>query len=255
MNISLDNKVAMITGGTKGIGLKCAEMLAASGAKVAVASRDSSNIDKAMEVLRGVGIAAGYQLDVTEVATIPDTVRRIRQDLGEIDILVCSAGQNLGATPSVDITEGMWDATFAINVKGLFFCNQAVVAQSMMPRKAGAIMNIASVAGLNGVPNVVPYCSSKAAVIHLIHAEAVEWAPYNIRVNGVAPTFVLTDMAERMFAETPGMMERIRSSIPLQRLATLDDVAAAVCFLVSDVASMITGVVLPIDGGLISGHS
>jgi 2-deoxy-D-gluconate 3-dehydrogenase len=175
--------------------------------------------------------------------------------MGEIDILVCSAGQNAGVTPSVEITEDTWDAAFAVNVKGLFFCNQAVASQSMIPRKSGVIMNIASVAGLDGVGQVAPYCSSKSAVVNLIRAEAIEWAPYNIRVNGVAPTFVLTDLAERLFSQTPGMMEMIKSSIPLRRLATLEDVAAAVCFLVSDAAGMITGTVLPIDGGLLAGHS
>jgi len=255
VNIYLENKVALVTGGTKGIGLRCAEVLAESGARVAVASRDSANIQSALEAVQSKGTARGYELDVTSVASISDTVRRIRNDLGEIDILVCSAGKNVGPTPAVNITEEMWDSTFALNVKGLFFCNQITAAQSMIPRRSGVIMNIDSVAGLDGVANVIPYCSSKAAVVNLIRAEALEWAQYNIRVNGVAPTFVHTDLAERMFVQTPGMKEMIAGSIPLKRLATVDDVAAAVCFLVSDAAGMITGTVLPIDGGLLAGHS
>lgn len=246
----LDGKVAIVTGGTRGIGLKCAELLAASGAKVAVVSRQPDNVAKAIKIVQKKGIAQGYQLDVANISAIPDTVKRIRQDLGEVDILVCSAGVNLGGSrPAADITEVEWDTMLSVNAKGTFFCNQAVAIQSMIPRETGAIVNISSQAGLIGAANCLPYAASKAAVIQLTRAEAIEWAPYNIRVNSVAPTWTLTDMVKPLLTNDAEFESFALSQIPLHRLATVDDVAHAICFLASDLASMITGVVLPVDGG------
>ena len=247
MNIRLNNKVAVVTGASSGIGLGCAELLAASGAKVALIARQPGRLAEATKKVREKGIAQGYQLDVTNIPAIGPTISQIRHDLGEVDILVCCAGINIDE-PAVDVTEAHWDAIFATNIKGLFFCNQAVVIQSMIPRKTGAIVNIASQYGLVAGPKWVAYCASKAAVVNLIRAEAWEWAPYNIRVNAVAPTFVPTPMNKEMLSD-PKIRNYALDNILLHRLATVSDMAAAVCFLASDEASMITGHTLPVDGG------
>lgn len=247
MDIRLDDKVAIITGAAGGIGLACAELLAASGAKVALVDCQPDHLAEATKKVQKKGIARNYQLDVTDIPAIAPTVSRIRQELGEVDILVCSAGINIPKLAH-EVTEADWDALLEVNAKGLFFCNQAAAVQSMIPRKSGAIMNIASQMGLVGGWKRAAYCASKGAVVQLTRAEAIDWAPYNIRVNAVAPTFVLTDLSKGML-EDPEFKNYALDKILFHRLATADDVATAVCFLVSDEANMITGAILPVDGG------
>ena len=245
--VRLDNKVAIVIGAAGGIGLACAELLAASGSKVALVDCRPDHLAEATKNVQEKGIAKGYQLDVTDIPAIAPTVSRIRQDLGEVDILVCSAGTNIPKLAQ-EVTEADWDAILSINTKGLFFCNQAVAIQSMIPRKTGAIVNIASIYSLVGGQKRAPYCASKGGVAQLTRAEAIDWAPYNIRVNAVAPTFVLTNMT-RGYLSDPEFKAYVLDNTPLHRLATVDDVAAATCFLASDEAKMITGVLLPVDGG------
>ncbi len=237
----------MVTGAASGIGLGCAELLAANKARVALVDCQSDNLAEATRNLQRKGIASGYELDVTNVAAIPGTVSRIRQELGEVDILVCSAGIHLLKTAE-DVTEEDWDRVLSVNTKGLFFCNQAVAAQSMIPRKTGSIINIASIFGLVGGAKRVTYCTSKGGVTQLTRAEAIEWARYDIRVNAIAPTFVLTKRL-REFLNDEEFKKSVLENTPLRRLATIDDIAVATCFLASDAAKMITGVVLPVDGG------
>lgn len=247
MNFHLNNKVAIVTGASSGIGLACAELLAASGAKVAMIARNLERLKEATRIVQKKGISKEYQLDVSDIAAINPTVSKIREELGEIDILVCSAGISVYKLAH-EFTEADWDSILSINTKGLFFCNQAVAVQSMIPRKVGAIVNIASQMGLVGGQKRAIYCASKGGVIQLTRAEAIDWAPYNIRVNAVAPTFVSTAMTEKTLSE-PEIRAWVMNNILFDRLVTADEVAAAVCFLVSDEAAMITGTTLPIDGG------
>lgn len=247
MNISFDNKVAVVTGGAGDIGLTCAKLLADSGARVALVDCRPDRLAEATKSVQQKGEARGYQLDVTDIPAIAPTVSRIRQELGEVDILVCCAGINIPKLAQ-EVTEADWDAVVTVNTKGLFFCNQAVAVQSMIPRKTGAIVNIASIFGLVGGPKRTSYCASKGGVVQLTCQEAIEWAPYNIRVNAVAPTFVLTNMTRGYFSD-PEFKTYVLDNTPLRCLATVDDVAAATCFLASDAAKMITGVILPVDGG------
>ncbi len=247
MDIRLDNKVAVITGAANGIGFACTEQLAVSGAKVALVDIQAGDLAKATKSIQEKGTAKGYQLDVTDIPAIASTVTRIREEMGEIDIMVCSAGINIPKLAH-ESTEAEWDAILDVNTKGMFFCNQAVAIQSMIPRKSGVIINIASQMGLVGGWKRAVYCASKGGVVQLTRAEAIDWAPYNIRINAVAPTFVRTKLSEAFFKD-PVFEAYIFDNIPLHRLATGNDVAAAVCFLASDAANMITGTILPVDGG------
>ena len=214
---------------------------------MALIARQPDRLAEATKKVQEKGIANGYQLDVTDRPAIAPTVSRIRQDLGEVDILVCSAGTNIPKLAH-EVTEADWDTIHNVNTKGLFFCNQVVAIQSMIPRKTGAIMNIASQMGLVGGWKRAAYCASKGAVVQLTRAEAIDWAPYNIRINAVAPTFVLTNLVKDMLKD-PEVKNYVLDNILYHRLATVDDVAAAVCFLVSNEANMITGAILPVDGG------
>jgi len=248
MNIRFDKKVAVITGGGSGIGFGCAEMLVDSGAKVAILELRTNLLKDATRKIKDKGIVSGYQVDVTDITAIGHTISQVRKDLGEVDILICSAGTNIPKVAE-DVTERDWDIIFNVNAKGVFFSNQAVAIQSMIPRKAGVIINIGSVMGIVGGPKRAPYCASKGAITLLTRQEAVEWARYNIRVNTVAPTFVLTNMT-RGYLSDPEFKAYVLDKIPLyHRMVTVQEVAAAVCFLASEAASMITGVVLPVDGG------
>jgi 2-deoxy-D-gluconate 3-dehydrogenase len=238
----------MVTGAARGIGLGCAEMLAASGAKVALVDSNTERLIGATKTVQEKGSTKGYELDVTDTPAIGPAVSRIRRDMGEVDILVCCAGMNI-KTPAKEVTESTWDAVNLLNIRGLFFCNQAVAVQSMIPRKTGAIVNMASIAGLIGEPLNAAYCASKGGVVALTRQEAVEWAPHNIRVNAVAPTWVLTDWIREFLDENPEVENEVLDSTPLHCMATVEDVAAAVCFLASDSANVITGVTLPVDAG------
>ena len=167
--------------------------------------------------------------------------------MGEIDILVYSSGILLPAA-TADVTTEIWDKSFAVNARGCFFCNRAVAAQSMIPRRYGSIVNINSEAGLVGEPANTAYCASKGAAVQITRANAIDLAQYNIRVNAVAPTFTTTPMVQDQL-EDPDKLKVILEMIPIHRVATPQDVAEAVCFLASDRARMITGAVLTIDGG------
>jgi NAD(P)-dependent dehydrogenase (short-subunit alcohol dehydrogenase family) len=247
MDVKLNNKVAVVTGAAMGIGLKCAETISASGAKVAVVDRQPDDVIE--KAVGQIGNAKGYSLDVTNTPAIATTIEQIRKDMGEIDILVCSAGVDLGyPKPAEELSEEEWDKLHTVNAKGLFFCNQAVAKQSMIPRKSGAIVNISSAVGLVGAPMCMAYNTSKAVVVQLTRSEAVEWGQYNVRVNSVAPTWVETALSAPLL-KIPGFQENELSKIPMNRFCTLDEIANAVCFLASDQATMITGVSLPVDGG------
>jgi NAD(P)-dependent dehydrogenase (short-subunit alcohol dehydrogenase family) len=250
LNIEFSNKVALVTGGTRGIGLRCAEMLAEGGAKVAVIGRDKNTLDKALESIGKYGTARGYSMDVTQIGLIEETVKQIINDLNKVDILVCSAGANLGKPrPAETITEPEWDKVYNTNIKSLFFFNKSVAVHSMIPRKRGVIINISSQSSIIAPYYAAPYCSSKAAVNHLTKAEAKDWAAHNIRVNAVAPTWTLTELSKSVLESSATFATVELGKIPLKRFATLDDVASAVCFLASEAAGYITGVSLPVDGG------
>lgn len=251
MNIRLDNKVAVVTGGTGGIGECVVKTLAESGANVVVLGTREEKVQAKVAEMKAFGNVCGYAADLSNVEVIAPLVEQIRREVGEIDILVQCAGK-MGGVGVFDLTADRWDEVQNANARAVFFMLQQVAAQSMKAR-GGSIVNISSMAGIRGMD--IPLCAadysaSKGAVVSITMQEAVELAPYGIRVNAVAPGGVLTPAMQAM-----NFPPEVADPIPLKELNDPQDVANLVTFLVSPMARMITGQTLVIDGGVsIVGH-
>jgi len=181
------------------------------------------------------------------VPWIASAVAQVEADLGPIDILVNNAGMQR-LRPALEVSEEDWDLVLDTNLRGAFFVAQAV-GRRMVPRGRGAIVNVASMAAFKTNPERAAYNASKAGLVAVTKSLALEWADRGIRVNGIAPTFVETELAG-LWLDRPGVRERTLASIPLHRLPSVEEVAAAVAYLVGPDSSAITGVVLPVDGGV-----
>jgi 2-deoxy-D-gluconate 3-dehydrogenase len=251
-NTNLAGNVAIVTGAGSGLGRACAIALATEGARVAVTELPD-RLDRAEETVAEIAASGGdaraLPLDVRDLASIESCVFGIANELGRIDILVNNAGVNIRRS-AFDVSEEDWDGVLDVNLKGVFFMAQAVGRRmrEQTPR-GGAIVNMASIMGLVGYYQRAAYCSSKAGVVNLTRVLAVEWAEHDIRVNAVCPTFVDTPLTRPMFESQPAFLDDILHRTLLGRLATPDEVAAAVVFLAGPGAAMIHGHALPVDGG------
>jgi len=243
----LDGKVALVTGAATGLGAATAVALARSGADVVLADLPGVNLnDTAAKASEHGHRVFGVEIDVTNLEQIRNGLATVAGTSGGIDILVNNAGINRPAA-GLDVTEENWDAVFDTNVKGQFFMAQTV-AGPMIERGWGRIIFISSQSGLVAIAGQPVYCSSKAAVILLAKTLAVEWAKHGVTVNAVAPTFVETNLTRKRL-ENPEFRQSVVDRIPAGRLATPEDVAAAVCYLASEEAGMVNGAVLSVDGG------
>ena len=242
--ISLEGKVALVTGGTRGIGLAIARALHGAGARVALTGRDAG---RAAEVAAALGDGAiGVACDVADAAQVDAAVAEVERRLGPVDILVNNAGLTRDNI-LLRLTGEDWDAVLDANLKGAFHTTKAVI-KGMMKRRAGRIINITSIVGLIGNKGQANYAASKAGLIGFTKSIAKEYASRNVLANCIAPGFIETDM-------TAALPEEARASllqaIALGRLGRAEDVADAVLFLASDLSGYITGQVLVVDGGMV----
>lgn len=236
-----------MTGANRGIGRGLVDALAAAGATVAVAARTLEDADiVAAEVIAAGGTATAHVLDVADVASIRSAVDDVVDRHGRIDVLVANAG--LGANhPALDVSEQDWDEMMDVNAKGLFFTAQAA-GRVMVAQGSGRVIAISSQASLVGIRDHAVYCASKGAVNQIVRVLALEWSDRGVTVNAVAPTFIHTPgTAERL--DDPEYLAGVVDRIPMGHVGTIADVAGAVVYLASSASAMVTGTILPVDGG------
>lgn len=251
---AVTGKVAVVTGCASGIGRATALMLAGAGASVVGLDRQAAaGRETVAEIERAGGEALFVECDVTQTGAVEEAFVAADRRFGRVDVLVNDAGRATHTHPE-DVGDDEWAALFDLNIGGYFRCARAAGRRMIAQGGGGAIVNISSIAGSSalGRGNFV-YSTTKGAVNQFTRELAVEWAPYGIRVNAIQPCQVRTEPLQRLATapgfEEGGLMPRFLRGIPLGRLAEAEDIAAAVLFLASDAARMITGVMLPVDGG------
>lgn len=247
MDFSLQGKVAVVTGGSRGIGQAIALGIARAGADVVVTSRKLPDLEKVAEEIKGLGRKSlAVAAHVGRMEEIDNLVSKVKEEFGRIDILVNNAATNPAMDSALDVSERAWDSIMNLNLKGLFFLSQAV-ARVMKEQGGGRIVNIASVAGIT--PDILPiYSISKAGVIMATKVMASEWAKYNIRVNTVAPGMTRTRFSEALWSN-PDILQGAMFRTPMGRIAEPEEMVGAVIYLASDASSYVTGQVIAVDGG------
>ncbi len=244
---SLEGKVAVITGAATGIGAASAAALASAGADIAISDRPGVSLDQTAAAVSEHGHRVfTFAADVRELEQTRAGIEAVHGEFGRIDILLNNVGINRPAA-GLEVTPEEWDDHFATNVKGGFFAAQAA-AKVMLAQGSGRIIFISSQSGLIGIPGQPVYCATKGAVIQLARTLALEWGKHGVTVNAVAPTFVLTDLTRKRLENEP-FRDYVLGNIATGRLATREEVAAAVVYLASDEAAMVNGAVLSVDGG------
>ena len=249
---SLVGKTALVTGGTRGIGLACVEALAEAGATVVLTGTDEMGCAEALSVLRAKGVtASSIVLDVANSAAVDRAADELNR-LGRVDILINNAGIARGDVPAEELDDARWLAVMDVNLNGTFWCARAF-GRAMLKRGAGAIVNIGSISGeiVNKPQNQSHYNASKAAVHHLTRSLAAEWASRGVRVNAVAPTYIDTPMNQFVKSET-AKYQMWLDMTPMHRMGTVEEIASVVLFLASDAASLVTGAIVMADGGYTS---
>ncbi|MDB5798216.1 MAG: family oxidoreductase [Paucimonas sp.] len=253
---SLSGKTALVTGGSRGLGLQIAQALGEQGARLVLVSRKQAELDDAVAQLAQQGIqASAIAADLQDAANVQPLVDEAMKRLGQIDILVNNAGASWGA-PAEDMPLEAWDKVMNLNVRSIFLMSQAVARASMIPRKQGRIINIASIAGLSGngpfSMTTIGYNTSKGAVVNFTRTLAGEWGKHGITVNAIAPGFFPSKMTKGVLDQLG--TDTIRKKAPLLRIGDDEDLKGAAVLFASDACKHITGQILAIDGGVSAVH-
>jgi NAD(P)-dependent dehydrogenase (short-subunit alcohol dehydrogenase family) len=246
-NFRLDDQIALVTGASMGIGYGLAKALAHAGASVVAAARSVPPLMQLIDEIHAEsGQAEALELDVTDLEQIEVAFKTVHERFGRLDILVNNAG--LGANhPAEQVSEADWDEMMVVNLKGLFFCCQAA-GRIMLAQGYGRIINMSSQASVVGIRDHAVYCASKGGVNALTKVLALEWGARGVTVNAVAPTFIYTPgTAERL--DNPAYLKTVLDRLPIGKVGTISDVAAAVIYLASPAGGMVNGHVLLVDGG------
>lgn len=251
-SFSLEGKVAVISGASRGIGHASALALADAGANVVVASRKIADLEPVAEEVKAKGVKSmAVAAHIAKVEDSKALTEQVMKTFGRIDILMNNAGTNPYYGPIMDQDEKTYDITMNVNLKGLFFLSQ-LAARIMKAQGGGCIINTASIGGLRA-GDLGVYCVTKAAVIMLTQVMAKEWGQYKIRVNAIAPGVIKTRLSEALWKD-PAVNAKAIASIPMMRLGEPEEVAGAVVFLASKAGSYITGETIVVDGGRVHGE-
>lgn len=267
---SLEGKTALVTGGGRGIGKAIALVLAEAGADVAVAARTLVQVEKVADEIRSLGRSSvALQADVSDSAQAEQAAEQATSALGQIDILVNNAGISYGAVPIVPVkklpeekiagdlktglTDEQWDRILGVNLSSAFYCCRAV-ANQMLERRSGKIINVSSMTGILAEPYYTHYDSTKAALNMFTKCLALEWARFNINVNGIGPGWFMTEMTKPGFVNQEVHEARVKG-VPLQRLTDARDVGLLAVYLASPASDWMTGQVIYLDGGQSAIHA
>jgi gluconate 5-dehydrogenase len=252
---NLEGKTALVTGGSRGLGLQIAESLGEAGAKILLTSRKAADLEEAAAHLQARGIDTRW---VAADASQPDEIQRVAgeamQRLGKVDILVNNAGATWGA-PAEDYPLEAWDKVMNLNIRSIFLMSQAIGRLSMIPRQSGRIINVASIAGLSGSPSTMKYIAygtSKGAVVNFTRTLAAEWGRHGITVNALAPGMFPSKMTAGTIAKVG--VEVLATGAPLGRIGDDDDLKGAALLFASAAGKHITGQILAVDGGVSAVH-
>jgi len=249
-SFDLTGKVALVTGSTRGIGNAIAAGFAAAGASVIVVGTNQENCARVQSEFENKGFnCLGVSADMGDTDSIESLVNKAADRFGQIDILVNNAGIGGKEAPILDITPEEWDQTLDVNLKGLYFCSKAVAAIMKDRGTGGRIINMSSAAGIIAPKYVSVYGAAKAAVIHLTKIMANEWARYSINVNAIAPGYIATDMTKGVMADEKNA-SAVLKKIGLRRFGEVDDVVGVALFLATEASKYVTGVLIPVDGGM-----
>jgi len=246
---SLEGKVALVTGGSRGIGKATALAFARAGADVAVTSRKLPDLEKVATEIRGLGRKAmAVAAHAGRLEEITSMVGAVYQEFGRVDILVNNAGTSPALAPILDLDQRLWDSIMNLNLKGLVFLSQAV-AKVMKVHGGGKIINVSSADGFRHEINNGTYAISKAGVIMATKVMAQEWAKYNIRVNAISPGHLHTLLGDAIFSVAPEFEQELQLRVPMGRVGDVNEIEGAMIYLASDASSYVTGTTLVVDGG------
>jgi 3-oxoacyl-[acyl-carrier protein] reductase len=246
--MKLENKIALVTGASKGLGKAIALRYCAEGATVLLASRNKASLAEISDQINSSGgYALAVSMDVTDPVSVQQAVDHAVENFGRLDIMVNNAGISM-IVPTVELSPDQWRATMETNLFGVFYgCRSA--GQQMIKQGGGCIINMSSILGQNAAPMRAAYSTSKSAVNMLTKVLAIEWAKEKIRVNAIAPGYIRTEMVQKSIDQDLFSLKEIEKRTPLGRMGNVGDIAEAALFVASDAASFMTGEIMTIDGG------